>query len=107
MDGIDIEKEIDSITRQIVEKYKPERIILFGSMARGHVTLDSDIDFLIIKRDTPLLGRDRARELRKMIRKRWAADFFIYRPEEFEERLQLGDPFIKDIISHGKVLYAV
>ena len=107
MDVIDLEKEIDSITRQIVEKYKPEKIILFGSMAQGNVTLDSDIDFLIIKKDTPFLGRDRARELRKLIRKRWAADFFIYRPEEFEERLRSGDPFIKDIMRHGKVLYAV
>ena len=53
------------------------------------------------------MGRDRAKELRKLIRKRWAVDFFIYRPEEFEERLRLGDPFIKDIMNHGKVLYAV
>ena len=44
MRDVNVEKEIDSITRQIIEKYKPKKIILFGSMAQGYVTLDSDID---------------------------------------------------------------
>jgi len=52
---IDFEKEINYITRQIIEKYKPEKIILFGSAARGELNLNSDADFLIIKKETPLL----------------------------------------------------
>jgi len=33
--NVDFEKEIESITSQIIEKYKPEKIILFGSAGRG------------------------------------------------------------------------
>jgi len=32
---IDLEKEIESITQQIIEKYEPEKIVLFGSAVRG------------------------------------------------------------------------
>ena len=39
--------EIVSITAQLIEKYKPEKIILFGSSATGNASPDSDADFLI------------------------------------------------------------
>ena len=44
---LDFEKEIQSITKQLIEKYGPEKIILFGSAARGDLNPDSDADFLI------------------------------------------------------------
>ena len=103
--NIDFEKEIESITAQIVEKYKPEKIILFGSASRGKFTSDSDVDFLIIKRDTPEYGADRIRELSRLIDRNVAVDFLIYRPEEFEKRLKMGDPFLKVVLREGKVLY--
>lgn len=102
---IDIEKEIQDIAGQIIEKYQPEKIILFGSAARGEFTPDSDVDLLIVKKDTPLYGIDRMRELRKMIRRRVAADFLVYRPEEMEKRLRMGDPFLRAILAEGKILY--
>lgn len=100
-----IEKEMESIVVQIIEKYKPLKIILFGSVEKGNFSKDSDLDFLIIKEETPYLGRERARELRKLIKKKLPADFLIYRPEEFNERVRLGDPFIKTILKEGRVLY--
>ena len=48
-----LQSAIDSITAQLIEKYKPEKIILFGSAARGDAAPDSDVDLLIIKSDTP------------------------------------------------------
>ena len=42
-----IQNEIESITSQLIEKYKPEKVILFGSAARGDTNPDSDADFLI------------------------------------------------------------
>lgn len=101
----EIEKEIESITQQIVEKYKPQKIILFGSAAWGNLTPDSDLDFAIIKKDTPYLGRDRMREVYKLVKKNVAADFLVYRPDEFEAGLKSGDPFLRVINSKGKVLY--
>ncbi len=101
----ELQKEIESITRQIVEKYKPQKIILFGSAAKGRFTPDSDLDFFIIKEDVPYLGRDRYRELSKMIERDVAVDFVIYKPEEFNEWFKAGDPFLKTIINEGKALY--
>jgi predicted nucleotidyltransferase len=103
--GRDILKEIQRITAQIIEKYKPDKVILFGSAAQNELKEDSDLDFLIIKRETPLYGADRIRQLSRMIDRDISVDFLIYRPEEFEERLQMGDPFIKLIAKEGKVLY--
>jgi uncharacterized protein len=103
--SFDFANELEKITRQIIEKYKPERIILFGSAARGEFGPDSDADFLIIKKNTPLYGVDRIRELSPLIDRTIPLDLVVYRPEEFEERVRLGDPFLKTIIKEGKVLY--
>ena len=40
------EEAITEITRRLVDYYRPERIYLFGSVARGDDRGDSDIDFL-------------------------------------------------------------
>lgn len=102
---IDFDREIESITTQIIEIYNPEKIILFGSAVRGDLSSDSDIDFLIIKKDTPLYGADRIRELSRIIERNVPIDFLIYRPEEFDKRLEMGDPFLKAIMEEGKILY--
>jgi len=101
----DFEKEIQNITYQIIEKYKPEKIILFGSAAQGERNLDSDVDFLIIKKETPFYGADRIKELSRINERNIPVDLLNNRPEEFENRLKLGDPFLKSILKEGKVLY--
>ncbi len=102
---LDLEKEIQSITRQLIEKYGPEKIILFGSAARGDKGPDSDADFLIIKKQTPYYGSERIMEVSSIIERNIPVDFLIYRPEEFEKRLEMGDPFLKAILKEGRVLY--
>jgi len=102
---LELAKEIQSITRQIVEKFRPEKIILFGSAAKGEWSSDSDADFLIIKKDTPLYGSERIRELSRLIERNIPVDFLVYRPEEFDKRLKMGDPFLKAIVKEGRVLY--
>jgi predicted nucleotidyltransferase len=102
---VDVEKEIESIARQIIEKYQPEKIILFGSAARKDSGEINDLDFLVIKRDVPLHGIDRMRELDRVVDRNIAADMLVYRPDEIQERLRLGDPFIKMILKEGRVLY--
>jgi predicted nucleotidyltransferase len=97
--------EIRDITVQLIEKYAPERITLFGCAARGDATADSDADFLIIKRHCPHLGADRIREVQRLIDRNIPADLLAYRPEEFEQRLAMGDPFLTAIVREGKVLH--
>lgn len=100
-----IQKEIENISQQIIIKYKPQKIILFGSAVEGKMTRDSDLDFLVIKDDVPYRGIERIRELIDLIEKRCAADFLVYRPQEVEELLSMGEPFLKTIFKKGKVLY--
>ena len=45
------EAQIQAVVARIVEGYRPERIILFGSYAYGTPTEDSDLDLLVVKRD--------------------------------------------------------
>ena len=97
--------EIQNIVNQLVRLYKPEKIILFGSLAKGRIQQGTDIDLFIIKRDVPEFGVDRIRQLDALIKYSLATDFFVYRPEELEQRLKLGDPFVKSILKEGKVLY--
>ena len=102
---LDFDKEIQNITKQLIEKYGPEKIVLFGSASRGHINQANDLDFLIIKQDVPLYGIDRMRELDELIDRNVAVDMLVYRPDEFESRLRMGDPFLKAILREGRVLY--
>ena len=101
----EIISEIQNIVQQIIEKDNPLKIILFGSAGRGEYGRVDDLDFLIIKEDVPLHGLSRMRELDRLIDRNMAADMLVYRPDEFEERIKLGDPFIKTILKEGQVLY--
>ena len=100
-----MDSEIQYIVDQIVSKYKPLKIILFGSAVRNDVEQVNDLDFLIVKEDVPLYGLDRLREMDETIDRNIASDMLIYRPDELDERLRLGDPFITGILTEGRVLY--
>ena len=100
-----IEREIQKITKQLVKKYKPEKIILFGSAAKGKFSPDSDLDFFVIKEETPHYGIERMREVRSLVITNFPCDFLVAKPSEVRERLSLGDPFVKKIIRSGRVLY--
>jgi predicted nucleotidyltransferase len=102
---IKTQQAIEEIVREVVTKYQPEKIILFGSAARGEMTPDSDLDFFIIKRDVPHRGIDRHYDLVKRIHYCFASDFLICTPREVETRVALGDPFVTQILAEGKVLY--
>lgn len=99
------DEEVKNITRQLVEKYRPEKIILFGSAARGEEEIN-DLDLLIIKKDVPENGMDRSRELHRLMNYHVAMDFFVMKPAEFDRRAALRDPFIlQSVMGEGRVLY--
>ena len=99
-------KEVRNIVNQLIKLYKPEKIILFGSLAAGKISEGTDIDIFIIKNDVPELGVDRIRQLDALIKYSLATDFIVYKPDELERRLKMGDPFVENILEEGKVLYA-
>jgi len=99
------EQEIQNIVRQLINLYKPQKVILFGSLAEGKIRQGTDIDLFIIKNEVPELGVDRIRQLDAIIKYNLATDFIIYKPIEVDQRLNLGDPFVTNILKEGKVLY--
>jgi predicted nucleotidyltransferase len=101
----EFEREVRSIVRQLLRLYKPQKVVLFGSLVRGEIRAGTDIDLFIVKSGVPELGVDRIRELNGLVRYRLATDFVVYTPEEVEQRLALGDPFVRSILAEGKVLY--
>ncbi|MCM8801003.1 MAG: nucleotidyltransferase domain-containing protein [Candidatus Omnitrophica bacterium] len=94
--------------KQIVESlkfYHPEKIILFGSYARGKPAKDSEIDLLVIK-STKKDHYRRIPEVRAYLHHLDKAfDILVMTPKEINKRLKLGDFFIEDIIKKGKILY--
>jgi len=95
---------IKELGRQIGQEFDAERVILFGSYARGAVTRDSDVDLLVIG---PFEGRsvDRSVQIRMKLRPGFALDLVVRTPEKVRERLAMGDDFMQDILDEGKVLY--
>ncbi|MBI4649304.1 MAG: nucleotidyltransferase domain-containing protein [Bacteroidia bacterium] len=104
-------EKIQIILSEIIEKlkseYKPLKIILFGSYAYGNPTEDSDIDLLILK-NTNKRRVDRFVQVKRIIynpNHKIPVSPLIYTPSELEERLKIGDDFIKEIIQKGKIFY--
>ncbi len=80
-----LKAELARILPLIIEKYQPEKIILFGSLATGEVHEWSDIDLAIIK-ETDLYDYDRLFELKRLVNCDLATDVFIYRPRVYRQR---------------------
>jgi len=97
------------IVKEIVEKIKiqlhPTKIILFGSYAWGKPTEDSDIDLFIIM-ESNLRRDERSVQISDLFPHRlFPMDIIVYTPEEIELSLRRGNPFIKEILTRGKLLY--
>jgi len=97
-------EEIERFGRQVGEEFGAERVILFGSYARGNAGPDSDVDILVIG---PFGGRsvDRSVEIRMKLRPGFPMDLLVRTPEKVRERIEMGDCFMRDILDQGKVLY--
>jgi predicted nucleotidyltransferase len=97
-------KEIEEKVRPIIEKFRPEKIILFGSYAAGNPTPASDVDLLVIL-NTDRSTLELAAEVSSSIKHSFPMDILVRTPQEIAKRLQYGDFFIRDIMETGKVLY--
>lgn len=99
------EEILAEIVRRIVTVFAPEKIILFGSYAYGEPSIDSDVDLLVIQK-TNLQRVERTVAISELILPRpFPVDIFVKTPIEIQDALSKNDPFIKEIISRGRVLY--
>lgn len=95
---------IEEFGRRIGREFNAERVILFGSYARGTVTEHSDVDMLVIG---PFEGRsvDKSVEIRLKLRPQFPVDLLVRTPEKVRHRIEMGDGFMREILEEGKVLY--
>jgi predicted nucleotidyltransferase len=97
-------RAIQAVVRQIVDKFQPKQIILFGSYAYGKPRPESDVDLMVVM-ETPLRNVDQAIRIARAIDYHFGLDLLVRRPEQITERLALGDFFMQEVIEKGKVLY--
>ena len=93
------------VRQRLVDGFAPNRIILFGSQARGTADDRSDVDILVIcsfqgKRRHLMLEMDRA-----LWGLRLARDIMILTPEEFERDRHIPGTIARPAWKEGKVLY--
>lgn len=96
--------ELDDVVQQVVARFHPSRIILFGSYAYGAPSADSDLDLLVVL-DTPLKETEQAVKICQAIHYDFGLDLIVRTPGTLTRRLALGDPFLREITKKGKVLY--
>jgi predicted nucleotidyltransferase len=94
---------IRRFARQVAERFRPDKIILFGSQACGTPHEDSDADILVVM---PARNEiDQAARIRRAVPRRIAMDLIVRRPNDLRRRLEEGDWFLREIVATGKVLY--
>lgn len=99
------QEKIQEMVRRLVALFHPEKIILFGSYARGTAGPDSDVDLLVVK---SLTGSKRREQLNMRIALHGmglAKDIVVVTPEELEEYKDLVGTVIRPALREGKVLY--
>ncbi len=99
--------ELDEIVRRLVDAFRPERIYLFGSKARGDSGPDSDYDLMVVVRDADEPDyrlSQRAHSLLWDLRS--AADILVWTAERFERQQHLRASLPATILREGVALYA-
>ena len=96
---------IQLIADLIMEKYDPEKIILFGSHAYGTPQPWSDVDLLVVMesdRHPVEVSQEILRELPPVM---FSIDIIVRTPKTIQRRIALGDTFLKEIMRRGQVMY--
>ena len=101
---MDVHAHIRTVCDQIVKGFSPEKIILFGSYARGAENEDSDIDLLVIM---PYEGNEleKMAEVRRELSSAMPLDVLVKTPAQIAKRLEMEDFFVREILESGKTLY--
>lgn len=99
------QEAIGDVDRQIVEKYHPQKIILCGSSARGNPCPESDVDLLVVMETTLKESRQALLIDQSLERDLFGLNLIVCTPDNLARRIVLGDSFLKEAITQGKVLY--
>jgi uncharacterized protein len=95
---------LSEFAARVASSYSPERVILFGSKARGDAHPDSDADILVI---LPFEGSGLRKSVEMLVRlsPQFPIDLIARRPEDVRRQYAEGDPLIGEALDEGIVLY--
>ena len=95
---------IRRVTRQVVEQFHPQKVILFGSYAYGQPTEDSDVDLLVVMptEENPL---HTAARISAAVDHPFPLDLLVIRPSDLVVALQEQNIFETEVVKKGVILY--
>jgi predicted nucleotidyltransferase len=97
-------KDIERFVREVSRRFDPDKVVLFGSHAAGTASPGSDVDILVLM-DFKGRAARKAFEIRMAISRPFPLDLIVRRPGDVRRRVEQGDPFLKEIMATGRVLY--
>ncbi len=96
--------DIREIVQQIVEHFRPQKVILFGSHAQGKPTEGSDVDLLVVM-ETNERPLHMAARISAAIDHPFPLDILVFRPSELKASLERKGVFATEVMAKGVVLY--
>ena len=99
------QRAIRALAQIIADKFRPDKIILFGSYASGNPGPESDVDILVVM-DTPDGPWPVMEAIWKALpRRSFGLDLLVRSQAEIDRRLADEDWFTQEIVGKGKILY--
>ena len=96
---------LNQVVRRIAERFRPEKIIVFGSYARGELSRDSDLDLLVVMEVNGSCRR-KANEIDLALADRTVPmDVIVVTPAQFDRQKDLVGTIVREAARQGKVLY--
>ncbi|MEW6069939.1 MAG: nucleotidyltransferase domain-containing protein [Candidatus Thermoplasmatota archaeon] len=98
-----LEKELKRIINKLRSDSAIQKIILFGSLAKGEVSRSSDIDLIVVKHTNKRFF-DRLDELNIKVQPNVGLDIFVYSPDEFVW-MRENNVFVRHALRTGVILH--
>ena len=100
----EIYRRIDEYKLEVIRRLNPDKIILFGSFARGDINEGSDVDLIVVA-DWKENFLDRINVLLRLNKFKIPLEPIGYTKKEFKTMIKNGNPFILQVLKEGKILY--
>ena len=98
-------KILEEVTRRIVASVGPQRVLLFGSAARGQMRKDSDLDMLVVMRKSVHRRQTAQKIYRNLHGTGIAVDIVVATEKDLEEYGGRAGTILKSALQEGRVLY--
>ena len=103
--GLTTDGMIREMVRRIVERFSPEKVILFGSYARGAATPDSDVDLMVVMKCSGPPHEQAVAIRRILANLPVSKDIVVVTPEYFEEYHDIVGTVVWPAVREGRLLY--